>query len=365
MKIKVNTSEVSANSSHRIVKGDLVLIESADHDLSDRYLITTVPTHVKVNMPKVDVPKSVTIPSVTLDFGKMKDSALRAVKNVASMNVDDLKKKASDASHAVHEKIESAKAKTAEATAKHVPTVLAIDIYTGESINLNKHYEKLGGEDLTALYVASLTHPAIFPDLLINGYQSETSDMVLLGLNDLSAEKFVYAGRFEKDYDDSVDDTAMNLADKLFSDPSSYIGSTPATPSKNSDSEVHIGPDSEMPKDTVPFVVPENKKEVNEKDTKKALSDNAKKAILSAYKATTKKVHDVLDTKKAPSENSDARTSEEASAEKQAEEKTTGNAEKSNAIKAVLNALPEKTRQAFYKDLTDAIKDFNRDQDNK
>lgn len=358
MKIKVNTSEVSANSSHRIVKGDLVLIESADHDLSDRYLITTVPTHAKVNMPKVDVPKSVTIPSVTLDFGKMKDSALRAVKNVASMNVDDLKKKASDASHAVHEKIDSAKAKTAEATAKHVPTVLAIDIYTGEAINLNKRYEKLGGEDLTVLYVASLTHPSVFPDLLINGYQSETSDMVLLGLNDLSAEKFVYAGRFENDYDDSVDDTAMNLADKLFSDPSSYIGSTPATPSKNSDSEVHIGPDSEMPKDTAPFIVPE-------KDTKKALNDNAKKAILSAYKATTQKVHDVLDTKNAPSENSDARTSEEAPTEKPAEEKTTSNVEKSNAIKAVLNALPEKTRQAFYKDLTDAIKDFNRKQDNK
>lgn len=357
MKIKVNTSEVSANSSHRIVKGDLVLIESTNHDLSDRYLITTVPTHAKVNMPKVDVPKSVTIPSVTLDFGKMKDSALRAVKNVASMNVDDLKKKASDASHAVHEKIDSAKAKTAEATAKHVPTVLAIDIYTGEAINLNKRYETFGGEDLTALYVASLTHPSIFPDLLINGYQSETSNMVLLGLNDLSAEKFVYAGRFEKDYDDSVDDTAMNLADKLFSDPSSYIGSTPTTPSKNSDSEVHIGPDSEMPKDTAPFIVPE-------KDTKKALSDNTKKAILSAYKATTKKVHDVLDTKNAPSENSDARTSEEAPTEKP-EKQTTSNAEKSNAIKAVLNALPEKTRQAFYKDLTDAIKDFNRDQDNK
>ena len=358
MKIKVNTSEVSANSLHKITKGDLVLIESTDRDLSDRYLITTMPTHAKVNMPKVDVPKSVTIPSVTLDFGKMKDSALRAVKNVASMNVDDLKKKASDASHAVHEKIDNAKAKTAEATAKHVPTVLAIDIYTGESINLNKRYEKLGGEDLTALYVASLTHPSIFPDLLINGYQSETSDMVLLGLNDLSAEKFVYAGRFEKDYDDSVDDTAMNLADKLFSDPSSYIGSTPATPSKNSDSEVHIGPDSEMPKDTAPFIVPE-------KDTKKALSDNAKKAILSAYKATTEKVHDVLNTKNAPSENNDARTSEEDPAEKPAKEKTTSNAEKSNAIKAVLNALPEKTRQAFYKDLTDAIKDFNRDQDNK
>lgn len=193
MEIKIN-DEVAKNSKHVLSNGDIVTIVGKDRDLSDKYEVVTLKSeNGALHMPKVKMPDKVEIPSLTIDFNKIKNSASSILDKAKSMTKDDVKSKASDVIKAYQAKIDDATDALKRKIAEYVPTVLLVDLYDGKTLDLNKMYAKLGGIELTDLYVSSVKKRVPFAHVLVNG------DGVHHGINDLGEDEIKVLGHFEKD----------------------------------------------------------------------------------------------------------------------------------------------------------------------
>lgn len=202
MEIKIN-DELTNDSKHVLSDGDIVTIIGKDRDLSDRYEVVTLKSdNGAFHMPKVNVPDKIQIPSVTIDFNKIKDSASEFLTKVKGVSKDDVKAKSDELVKAYQEKVNKATEALKREISKYVPTVLLVNLFTGETSNMNKLYAKLGGSEMTDLYMASVKKHVSFASALINGIGD------LDGINDLGEETIRVVGRFEKeghDKDDHVD----------------------------------------------------------------------------------------------------------------------------------------------------------------
>ena len=206
--MKVNISKVDAfdRDLHELEIGDLVTVVSAHSNLEDKYILSSIKTPTEkreIKMPKM--PSKIDIPGVTIDFNKLKDSAVKTVKKAVdgakSISVEKGKEVVNSAVSNMQNGLQKANDKFNKAIESYVPTIVMTNIYTGKVFNLTKLYLDNGGDHLTDLYITSLQKHVSFVNVLINGYY-ERNHKIYDGINTLTNSfEIRYIGRFLKDED--------------------------------------------------------------------------------------------------------------------------------------------------------------------
>ena len=197
MEIKIN-DEIANDPKHVLSNGDIVTIVGKDRDLSDKFVVVTLKNdNGAFHMPKVNMPDKIEIPSVTIDFNKIKNSASELLGKAKGLTKDDVKAKADDLAKTYQEKMNEATEAVKKQISKYVPTIVLVDLYSADVLNLNKLYAKLGGSELVDLYMASVKKHVSFASALINGFGD------LDGINDLGDDTIRVIGHFEKDHDET------------------------------------------------------------------------------------------------------------------------------------------------------------------
>lgn len=197
MEIKIN-DEIANDPKHVLSNGDIVTIVGKDRDLSDKFVVVTLKSdNGAFHMPKVNMPDKIEIPSVTIDFNKIKNSASELLGKAKGLTKDDVKAKADDLAKTYQEKMNEAAEAVKKQISKYVPTVVLVDLYSADVLNLNKLYTKLGGSEVVDLYMASVKKHVPFASALVNGIGD------LDGINDLGDDTIRVIGRVEKDHDET------------------------------------------------------------------------------------------------------------------------------------------------------------------
>lgn len=197
MEIKIN-DEIANDPKHVLSNGDIVTIVGKDRDLSDKFVVVTLKSdNGAFHMPKVNMPDKIEIPSVTIDFNKIKNSASELLGKAKGLTKDDVKAKADDLAKTYQEKMNEVAEAVKKQISKYVPTVVLVDLYSADVLNLNKLYVKLGGSEVVDLYMASVKKHVPFASALVNGIGD------LDGINDLGDDTIRVIGRFEKDHDET------------------------------------------------------------------------------------------------------------------------------------------------------------------
>ena len=81
MKINISKADAFDCDLHELEIGDLVTVVSAHSNLEDKYILSSIKTPTEkreIKMPKM--PSKIDIPGVTIDFNKLKNSAVETVK---------------------------------------------------------------------------------------------------------------------------------------------------------------------------------------------------------------------------------------------------------------------------------------------
>lgn len=331
--MKINISKVDAfdRDLHELEIGDLVTVVSAHSNLEDKYILSSIKTPTEkreIKMPKM--PSKIDIPGVTIDFNKLKNSAVKTVKKAVdgakSISVEKGKEVVNSAVSSMQNSLQKASDKFNKTIEGCVPTIVMTNIYTGKVFNLTKLYLDNGGEHLTDLYIASLQKHVSFVNVLINGYY-EKNHKIYDGINTLTNSfEIRYIGRFLKDNDTDKEavlpdsekngkEACVGKFDDLFNSLKKSLGNIAVSAEdKDDDAESNVPSAEEMMEhdfdidtlgDTIPVAEDVDDKPVEsaEKSDKSSIDDKIDKAtgaINKSLKSANVTMNDMIEQLRSP-----------------------------------------------------------------